>query len=216
MEWVGELRKLSLYKKYSQYGEETIIQHIFKNIGTTNRYYVDFGAGDGYSLSNTRFLKEEGWSGLMMDGNNKNNSEVKQEFITAENINSLFKKYNVPESFDFLSIDIDGNDLWVWKNLEYKPRVVIIEFNGTIEHTISKTIRYNPNHIYKHDDYYGASFEALKKVGKEKGYTLVHQCANTNVFFILSDLVQAPEYDVSYNCTQYHKIADYDTEWVKY
>ena len=38
------------FKKYSQYGEEGIIIEIFKNIGTTNKFLVDFGAGDGIHI----------------------------------------------------------------------------------------------------------------------------------------------------------------------
>jgi len=216
MDWVKNIAQLKLQKKYSQWGEESIINYIFDNIGTTNKYFVDFGAGDGFYLSNTRLLKEQGWTGLMMDGNNHGSNEVKEEFITAENINSLFKKYDVPDNFDFLSIDIDGNDLWVWKSLQYQPRVILIEFNGTIPNHLSQTIKYNPDHTWKKDDYYGASFEALKKLGKEKGYTLIYQNHNTNMFFILNELVKEKDYNVSYTCIQYHKKAQYQTNWVNY
>lgn len=211
--FVHNIKNLTLYGKYSQNGDETIINFIFYNIGVTNMFFVEFGAGDGYSNSNTRLLKENGWNGLMIDGDNKGNNEVKNEFITAENINDIFRKYNVPEKFDFLSIDIDGNDYWVWNNLEYKPRVIIIEFNPNFKKGVSKTIKYNPEHIYKHDNYYGASFSALKKLGVKKGYVLVYQNMSTNMIFILKELVSELDYNVDYISCNYHK-KNYDGIWV--
>jgi len=213
MDWVETLQNITPTKTYSQLGEESIIQAIFGQIGTTNSYFVDFGAGDGVTLSNTRLLKELGWNGLMMDGDNKGNKDVMQEHITADNINKLFAKYNVPGKFDLLSLDIDGNDYWVWKALEYEPRVVVIEFNGTIPPYVSKTIKYNPTHTWGHNDYYGASFNALKKLGESKGYTLVYELGCTNMFFVLSDLLGKTDYNITYTPSQYHAKADYG-EWV--
>ena len=213
MDWVESLQHITPTKTYSQLGEESIIQAIFGQIGTTNSYFVDFGAGDGVALSNTRLLKEQGWNGLMMDGDNKGSKEVMQEHITADNINKLFAKYNVPGKFDLLSLDIDGNDYWVWKALEYEPRVVVIEFNGTIPPYESKTIKYNPEHTWGKNDYYGASFTALKKLGETKGYTLVYQLGCTNMFFVKSGLTPSLHYGITYQTNQYHPKANYG-EWI--
>ena len=49
-----------------------------------------------------------------------------------ENINDLFKKHKVPVDVDLVVIDVDGQDYWIWKALEAKPRVVEIEFNTTL------------------------------------------------------------------------------------
>ena len=196
--------------KYDQYGESVILARIFENIGTTNKFCVDFGAGDGYRLSNTRHLIEEGWDALLMEGaperdyGREYSPDVKFEFVTRENINSLFEKYDVPKSFDLLSVDIDGNDLWVWKAIEYDPRVVVIEYNGCIPPGLSITIPYDANFVHHKDDYYGASFDALKKLGKEKGYVLIHQLTETNLFFVKEELMQEIEYGVTHRANQYH------------
>ena len=196
---IEAIKNPSKEKKYCQTFEEGILKTIFNHIGTTNKYLVDFGAGDGIYLSNSRALIEAGWTGLLMDGDNKGNEQVKKEFITAENINDLFVKYDVPQEFDLLSIDVDGNDYWIWNELNYYPRVVMMEFNPSIQPGEAKTIKYNPSHTWGNDTYYGASFDALKKLGKEKGYTLVGQCADLNMFFVRSDIIPQQDFGVTYN-----------------
>lgn len=192
-------------KVYSQHGEDGIIEIIFWQIGTTNKFFVEIGVGSVWSEgrfldltkygleSNTRLLKKSGWQGIMIDANEYPlNFGVKKEFITAENINEIFLKYNVPNEFDLLSIDIDGNDYWVWKALDkYYPRVVIIEYNASYLPPQSVVIPYDPDFKWDKTSYFGASLCALIKLAREKGYTLVG-CENTgvNAFFIRDDLVE--------------------------
>ena len=127
-----------------------------------------------------------------MDGDNENRSiNLHKEFITAENIESLFKKHAVPKELDLLSIDIDGNDYWVWKAIEnYAPRVVIIEYNACIPYEPAVTIPYKTDFIWDKTDYYGASLSALVQLGKEKGYTLVATDGRgVNAFFVQEQLL---------------------------
>jgi hypothetical protein len=179
-------------KEYSQNGEDGIINAIFKMIGTTNKYYVEFGVEDGIE-SNSRYLwKHKGWKGLMMDGGHENDEiNLQKEFITAENIEELFTKHNVPKELDLLSIDIDGNDYWLWKAISnYHPRVVIMEYNAHVPPTISKTIPYQADFCWDGTDYFGASLLALATLGKQKGYTLIGTDRNgVNAFFVLTELV---------------------------
>lgn len=212
--WVYGMANIPLKKKYAQFGEENLFDYIFDNIGTQNKFIVDFGAGTLNSgLSNSRYLIEKGWNGLLMDGNPKEKNEIiKQEFITAENIVGLLDKYKVPEDFDFLSIDIDGNDFWVLKSIlesKYTPRLIVNEFNGCLPNGHLQVMKYNPNHSWMENDYYGASFDAFKHLLNEAGYTLVFQIASTNMFFIKTELVnlsyfKVKDFGVNYTQTQYH------------
>lgn len=173
---------------YSQNGEDGIIRAIFDKIKTTNRFCVEFGITS--NEGNSVYLKKNGWECLWMDGIG-DGENIKKEYITAENINELFEKYNVPKEFDLLSIDIDSNDYWVWKAIQgYSPRVVIMEYNASIPPTESKTIKYDPTSQWDGTNYFGASLLALKKLGDSKGYTLI-ACDNRtiNSFFVRNDLV---------------------------
>lgn len=186
----------------SQNWEDGIIHAIFTVIGTTNKYYVEFGAEDGTEC-NTRYLREHsGWSGLLMDGGYENPAiGLRREFITAENIESTFAKYRVPKHFDLLSIDIDGNDYWVWNAItHYDPRVVVIEYNACLPYAPARTIPYNTAFQWDKTDYYGASLSAFVSLGIRKGYTLIAtDSRGVNAFFIKQDLakthfdVRAPE-----------------------
>lgn len=220
LEWVNGIKNVNCYmKRYAQFGEEAIFDYIFSNIGTHNKFLVDFGASSlNLGLSNSKYLLENGWNGLLMDGKSDGNPLIKEEFITAENIVSVFQKYLTPKEFDLLSIDIDGNDVWVLEKIlegGYKPRVIINEFNGCIPVGVNKAIKYNPTHSWGENDYYGGSFQAFKVLLEKFDYTLVHQVATTNMIFIRGDIVPQCDYGVTYSQNQYHAHSP-NREWVEY
>ncbi len=177
------------YRIFSQNGEDGILHAIFSKIGLTNRYFVEFGVQEA-SECNTRLLRKKGWDGLWMDAGVSRNPAVRQEFITAENINGLFAKYAVPETFDLLSIDIDGNDYWVWKSIAgYRPRVVVIEYNSSIPPNESAVVEYDSKAVWDGTNYHGAGIKALADLGAQKGYTLVAcDSRGINAFFVQRDL----------------------------
>ena len=178
----------------SQNGEDGVIEALIELLGETNRYFVEFGVGDATEC-NTAALLKRGWRGLMMDvqGVCKNPlATVKQECITAENINELFRKYDVPERFDLLSIDLDGNDFWVWREIRARARVVVIEYNSSFGPHECSAIVYDPYFTFHYSDYFGASLLALKKLGERKEYTLVYCDRNgVNAFFVANEALPA-------------------------
>ena len=191
------------FRVYSQNDEDGIIEQIFDRIGVTDQFFVEFGAGDG--LENcTLYCLLKGWSGVWIDGSavcyegilrrmapflQDGRLNVKYSFITAENIQELFSEMKVPLEFDLLSIDIDGNDYWVWGALDrYKPRVVAVGYNASFNKTIACAVPYNPTAIWERNSYYGASLKAFECLGRKKGYSLVG-CNYTgiNAFFVRND-----------------------------
>lgn len=192
------------FKVYSQHDEDGIIEEIFSRIGCTDRFFVEFGVGDG--LENcTLYCLLKGWRGVWIDGSaicaeaierkfqfliESDRLKVRYAFITAENIEQLFRDLDVPDEFDLLSIDIDNNDYWVWQAIQhYRPRVALIEYNASFRGA-NCVVPYKPASIWDYSNYFGASLKALEELGREKGYCLV-ACNYTGVtsFFVREDLV---------------------------
>ncbi|MES2005959.1 MAG: hypothetical protein V4450_15680 [Bacteroidota bacterium] len=193
------------YQAFSQFGEDGITREIFRRIGTTNQYFVEFGVEDG-SETNTTYLLYKGWKGLWIDGGAENIAAINQScanavrtgqltaiesFITAENIESIFAKGNVPQEFDLLSIDIDRNDYYIWKAItHYKPRVVIIEYNSIFRPGDHFVVDYDANAMWDKSSNFGASLETMTQLGMEKGYRLVASSfAGLNAFFVREDVM---------------------------
>lgn len=194
---------------FSQNGEDGIINYLIGKIGTFNSFYVEVGTENG-EFCNSRYLREYGgFNGIMLDSDNSNpNIGLYKEFVTSENINDLFVKYNVPHKFDILSIDIDYNTFWVWKSLSdiYKPIIVIIEYNTSFPPPLSVVVPYDENGKWEVDDYFGASLCALDKLGKEKGYTLIYcEEMGVNSFFVLNEYLHLLDIEIREVGTIYKK-----------
>lgn len=196
------------FRVYSQWGEDGIIQHLIKTIPNLEKTFIEFGV-QNYVESNTRFLLvNNNWAGLIIDGSQKNIDYVKSDaiywqhnlkaecaFITRENINTIIKNSGLNGDIGLLSIDIDGNDYWVWEAIDVvTPAIVVIEYNARFGDQLAVSIPYEPNFIrssaHHSNIYYGTSLSALFKLGAKKGYALVGcNSAGNNAFFLRNDLI---------------------------
>jgi hypothetical protein len=192
------------FKVYSQHDEDGIIQEIFRRIGTSTRSFVEFGVETGVECNTVKLLIE-GWRGLWIEANAQSckgisaNFEaflkdrrltLQQSMVTAENINRLIKDGGLTGEIDLLSIDIDFNDYWVWKAIDtVSPRVVAIEYNAGLRPPLSVTVPYQPNRSADGTNFFGASLEALVRLGRTKGYRVVGcNISGSNAFFVRADL----------------------------
>ena len=194
-------------KVYSQHDEDGIIQEIFRRIGTSTRTFVEFGVETGVEC-NTAKLLIEGWRGLWIEANAQSCKAIRSIFetfikdqrlmlreslVTAENINTLIADCGMRDEVDLISIDIDFNDYWVWKAIEIvRPRVVVIEYNAGLAPPLSVTVPYQPNRGGDGTNFFGASLEALVRLGRQKGYRVVGcNISGSNAFFVRDDLCAA-------------------------
>jgi hypothetical protein len=195
------------FKAFSQNDEDGIIAEIFNRIGVTNKKFVEFGVHDGLE-NNTHFLLHKGWSGIWIEGNKNSVAALRSSFkkpiedlrlfvinafITASNINQLISvKGNCAGEIDLLSIDIDGNDYWVWEAVScIKPRVVIIEYNAKFPPAQEWVMEYDEKHIWLGDDEQGASLKSFELLGGKLGYQLVGtNLTGVNAFFCKKELAK--------------------------
>lgn len=196
------------FRAFSQWGEDGIIQKLIRHIKIEKKIFIEFGV-ENYTESNTRFLlMNNNWAGLIIDGSQKNLDYIKSDsiywqynlkaecsFITKDNINTIFKRNGVTGEVGILSIDIDGNDYWVWDAINVvNPAIVITEYNARFPTSMAVTVPYDPSFVrsQKHYSmiYYGASLAALDILARKKGYVFVGcNSAGNNAFFVRSDLM---------------------------
>ena len=195
------------FRVFSQNGEDGVIQFLLSRVSVGNKRFVEFGVGD-YSEANTRFLAlHDHWSGLVIEGNARDVRRLKRDssfwryditvvsaFITKENIDDLLADNGMTGEIGLLSIDVDGNDYWIFDAISVvQPAIVIIEYNHRFGPERAVTIPYDPGFSReKHYSqiYYGASLAALCLVAERKGYAFVGcESFGVNAFFVRRDLM---------------------------
>ena len=198
----------SEFRVFSQWGEDGIIQYLINNIDIENKVFVEFGI-ENYLQSNTRFLLvNNNWSGLVLDGNKSDIEYLKQDpiywahnikaecvFVTKDNIESILNSNGIHSDIGILSIDIDGNDYWIWEGIEsVKASIVICEYNSIFGPKAKITTEYRDDFTRESAHYsgilYGASIAALNDLANKKGYSLVAgNSSGNNIFFVRDNLL---------------------------
>ena len=193
------------YKVYSQGDEDGAIAEIFRRIRVEHRRFIEIGVSNGLECNTLNLLLQR-WSGHWVESDAQALAEIqrrfggflgttlytRQQFVSAENIDQFLTRLCPDGKLDLLSIDIDGNDYWVWNAItSIQPRVVIIEYNSSWRPPLSLAIEYNPHFKWDGSNYFGASLSALVELGAKKGYNLVG-CSFTgvNAYFVQQHLCE--------------------------
>ena len=191
---------------FSQWGEDGIINWLISKIPSIPKKFIEFGV-ENYKESNTRLLLYlHNWQGLVIDSSDDYIKDIKNQeiswryqlnavssHITKDNINNLLQNNKMTSDIGLLSIDIDGNDYYVWQSIDViKPVIVVVEFNAVLGDIHSITVPYKSDFFrtkaHYSNLYFGASLRALIDLGKNKGYTFIGTNTNgVNAFFIRND-----------------------------
>lgn len=197
------------FKVFSQFEEDGLLLFLFSLIGEGSKTFIEIGANDGINSNCSNLAIHFGWSGLFFEGDSrlikrgeKFYSKIPtpyhpkpkyiQAIIKRENINQLIEKAGLSGEIELLSIDIDGNDYWVWDALTtVQPKVVVIETHTEFG-TENIVVPYDPDYMYpgKHPIYHGASVVAMNKLAEKKGYRLIGASdLGINQIYIRKDLL---------------------------
>jgi hypothetical protein len=194
------------FKVFSQFGDDGILQYLIHETRPEHATFIEFGVED-YQEANTRFLlMNDNWRGLIMDGSHEAMEAVRRDvlhwrfdltavgaFITRENINQLLNENGFRGEIGLLSIDVDGNDYWIWEQIDVvQPVIVTIEYNSVFGSQHAVTIPYDPAFFrttaHYSNLYWGASLRALCLLAEKKGYAFVGSNSNgNNAHFVRKD-----------------------------
>lgn len=217
------------FKVFSQFGDDGIIQYIIANaeLAPDERRFIEFGV-ENYKESNTRFLlMNDNWSGLVMDGSQENIDYIKNDaiywkhdltaicsFIDRENINETIVAHNFAGKIGLLSIDIDGNDYWIWESIDtVQPVVVIVEYNSVFGSKRAVTVPYdaafNCTKAHPSNLFWGCSLKALYLLAAQKGYAFVgSDSRGNNAYFVAANRLgnlKALTVEEGYVCSKFRE-----------
>ncbi len=186
----------------SQNGEDGILKELLFRIGALSRFFVEVGVGSGEECNTALLARSYGWSGVMIEENDLRYERLTERYdgmpvrtvhqkITRANVAAIFRDSEVPNEFDVLSIDIDGNDYWIWEALSgYRPRIVIIEYNAAIRPPRQWIMPYDSPDASLANMFFGASLQSYAILGGRLGYALLGtDNRGVNAFFIRRDLL---------------------------
>ena len=191
---------------FSQWDEDGILQYLINKIPIANKTFIEFGV-ENYEESNTRFLLiNNHWKGMVLDACEPDiqyvqtdpihwqfDLQAKCEWITKDNIDALLQDSGFASDVGLLSIDIDGNDYWIWKAIQsLRPRIVIVEYNslfGLSPISVPYAPAFDRTAAHYSNLYYGCSLGALQHLARQKGYILLgSNILGHNAFFLRSDI----------------------------
>ena len=198
------------FKVFSQFGEDGILQYLIRETGITRKEttFIEFGV-QNYSEANTRFLlMNDYWRGMIIDGNKQYIDSVRNQdiywlhdltavdaWIDRDNINQLIGDVGFSGDLGILSIDIDGNDYWVWERIEVvNPVIVVVEWNSVFGPSHSISVPYDPafqrEKAHYSNLFWGSSISAFSHLAARKGYVLLgSNTAGNNLFFVRNDRI---------------------------
>lgn len=220
------------FQAYSQTDEDGILLFIFSIIGTTNKKCVEICAGNGIECNTANLIINQGWTGLLVDGNQELVWQGKIFYgthratyvypptflcawITRDNVNKILEEAGYTGEIDLLSLDMDGIDYWIWEAIEViNPRVVVLEYQDALGPERSLTVPYTDNFEVNLNiempNFFGGSLPAFAKLAKKKGYRLVGcNRYGYNAFFIRGSLgeQEIPTIPVG-NCFKHAKVLE--------
>lgn len=186
---------------FSQNGEDGVLVEILNRIGAVSHYFVEFGIQDGTEGNCVLLADVLGWSGLFIEVDPDLHALVSSKYagtgvsvvldlVTADRFCEILTAAGVPEEPDVLSIDIDGNDVYVWDALAgFRPRVVVVEYNSGIAALGPMAQPHDPARTWDGGSAWGTTLAGLDLVAARQGYRLAHtELTGTNAFYVREDL----------------------------
>ncbi len=187
---------------FSQNGEDGVLAETLRRVGAPGCCFVEFGVESGREGNCVYLADVVGWEGVFMESDDDHSRVLSSKYaaqarvrtmqarISPENVEQVFERAGVPPEPDVLSIDVDGQDYWIWEAIErYRARVVVIEYNSALDPTRRLVQPNDSDWEWDGSEFFGASLGSLRSLAERKGYRLVHtELSGVNAFFVRADL----------------------------
>lgn len=192
------------FSGFSQNGEDGILDVLRKQLGSSNRYFMEIGAGSGIENNTTWLALVEKHSGIMIEGDARRSARAAR-MISGANLgvecHHLFVVPGIAAQVaslalqrdpDVLSVDIDGCDFYVVRALldaGVRPRILVVEYNSVFGSERSATVEYQEHFDFAvaHPTqlYYGVSIAGWRSYLEKRNYRFVTVERNgVNAFFV--------------------------------
>ena len=205
LETIKNLDELS-FKVFSQNNEDAILEYLILSLKINDIKFVEIGTED-YSESNTRFIYQKyNCDGLIIDNTKnllskvskqlhiwKGNLAIEENVVDKKNIKSLLSKHSFDNEIDIFSIDIDGVDYWIIKELpDQISKIFVAEYNpyfgSNLEITVPYLEEFNRSKYHESNLCWGMSLKALINLMLSKGFRFIgSNSLRNNAFFIKNE-----------------------------
>ena len=194
---------INIYNKvYSENGEDGIIEYLLSQCTDLSYKCLEIGVYDGVQCNTANLVKNKKYKGTFIDKHKDFNHEFYDkcdysfinEQVESDNIYSIFKKYNLEYQYDVFSLDIDGIDYWILKELIdknlFNSHIIVLEYQDIIGPEKSLTVpnlkNFNANDYdcYGGPNFAGASLLSYIKLLSEKYVFVGCESLGYNGFFL--------------------------------
>jgi len=227
------------FSAFSQNGEDGIIDYLCSKINQPNYYFVEVGASSGLENNTSWLAFGRKYEGLMFEGDLELVDKFRtylyplllgvtaqQLFVNLNNAEEIIS-HSLYHNPDVFSLDIDGNDYYIVKRLlekNFRPKIVIVEYNSAYGPEQSLSIKYNENfsiefESYERYLYFGVSVTAWRKLLSEYGYKFITvDRRGVNAIFVDPQYFENHFLDSIYGlqyAENFYQLQKYRTTWEK-
>ena len=200
------------YKIFSQNGEDGILDYLLYQLKIEKPKYIEIGVGD-YTELNTRFIFERcSPKGVIVDCLENLEEKIKKnfslwkselkivnDFVNPNNIIKIMREADTLNNLDIFSLDIDGIDYWILKELPKDfSKIAIVEFNPIFGKNLKVSVPNITNFDRKKYHYsnlcFGMSLQAAIEIMNEKNFYFVGTNLLRNNAFFISKNYKKEEY----------------------
>lgn len=223
------IRDKNYYFKKTKSQSKNLESLFLKKISNKIQKKIFVEIGFHYNQFNCISLIKKRFEGTLIDGGKYTNIAIMKIinlllglnlkiinlFLTKNNI----KKIKISKNIGCLSIDIDGNDYWILKELlNYtSSEIIIAEYNASFKKrsiTVPYDEKFKRHEKHQSGWYHGISLNGLAKFLKKKNYYLIEVIGGLNAIFASKEFIKKNNFK-TYSPRNLYSENQFRNQWSK-